>query len=395
MSVLNRYRTTLTSFLAYFIMSGMLAPIGIISAPMAQEFGLSVTDVTAKFSWLTVGIFVGAVAALLVFNWCRIKTAMIALFGLLAISLLSLPFSGSIDAIGWRLGVVGVCCGIGLPAAALVIARTYAAEHRASMLVITDGSFSVAGIVCAWVAVTLLALNVHWSGVYLFVAGIAVLVVLLALFSSYPESTGETAADPSPRAWPVSAWFCIAALCTYTVAQNSILWWLPQHAQQQLGATADAGGALVGQFWSGMFAAQLFVAWWVLRIGVNRLLWLSAASTLLFSIPIWWVTDASWLWWLAALWGFGNLGLLKVVLSYGSTFTAIASPRLVSSLLLGATTGTAISPWLSSHIVGLGDASYALKFGSFAYLVMLGLLAAAVLLAKGRPAGEIALNPQS
>ena len=59
----------------------------------------------------TGSLFVGAVAALLVFNWCRIKTAMIALFGLLAISLLSLPFSGSIDAIGWRLGVVGVLQG--------------------------------------------------------------------------------------------------------------------------------------------------------------------------------------------------------------------------------------------------------------------------------------------
>jgi TsgA-like MFS transporter len=389
MPVLNRYRTTLSSFLAYFIMSGMLAPIGIISTPMAQEFGLPVTVVTAKFSWLTVGIFVGAVAALVVFNWCRIKTAMIGLFGLLAISLLSLPFSASIDAIGWRLGVVGVCCGIGLPAAALVIARTYAAEHRASMLVITDGSFSVAGIVCAWVAVTLLAHNFHWSGVYLFVVAIAVSVVLLALFSSYPESNGEAAADPSPRSWPLSAWLCIAALCTYTLAQNSILWWLPQYAQQQLGASADAGGALVGQFWSGMFAAQLFVAWWVLRIGVNRLLWLSASSTLLFSIPIWLVTDVTWLWWLAAVWGFGNLGLLKVVLSYGSTFTAIASPRLVSSLLLGATTGTAISPWLSSQIVGLGDASYALKFGSSTYLLMLALLAVAVLLARRRqPAAD-------
>lgn len=28
---------------------------------------------------------------------------------------------------------------------------------------------------------------------------------------------------------------------------------------------------MVGQFWSGMLVAQVFVAWWVLRIGVRRL----------------------------------------------------------------------------------------------------------------------------
>lgn len=349
---------------------------------MALEFGLPVTEVTAKFSWLTVGIFIGAVAALVVFTWWRIKTAMIGLFGLLGVSLLTLPLSSSLDAVAWRLGVVGVCCGVGLPAAALVIARTFAAERRASMLVITDGSFSVAGIVCAWLAVTLLAQNFHWSSVYIFVGSVAGLLVLLAAFSDYPETQDTALADPSPRTWPASAWLCIAALCTYTLAQNSILWWLPQYAQNVMGASVSDSGALVGQFWSGMFAAQLFVAWWVLKVGVKRLLWLSASCTLIFSLPLWLVENVGWLWWLAALWGFANLGLLKVVLSYGSTFTPVASPRLVSSLLLGATTGTAVSPWVSSQVVASGDAVTALKFGSAAYLLMLVLLALAVFLAR-------------
>ena len=34
----NNKRITLVSFLAYFVMSGMLAPIGIISGPMAELF---------------------------------------------------------------------------------------------------------------------------------------------------------------------------------------------------------------------------------------------------------------------------------------------------------------------------------------------------------------------
>ena len=65
----NKQRLTLASFLAYFVMSGMLAPMGIISGAMAEYFGLPVTDITARFSWLTLGVLVGAIAALVVFDW--------------------------------------------------------------------------------------------------------------------------------------------------------------------------------------------------------------------------------------------------------------------------------------------------------------------------------------
>ncbi len=79
------------------------------------------------------------------------------------------------------------------------------------MLAITDGFFSLAGIVCAWLAVWFITAQAHWSSVYLFVAVVALVV----------------------------------ALFLYTLAQNAILWWLPQYAQQQLQASAEMGGSLV------------------------------------------------------------------------------------------------------------------------------------------------------
>jgi TsgA-like MFS transporter len=382
----DRHRTTLISFLAYFIMSGMLAPIGVISGPMAEFFDLPVTEVTARFSWLTMGIFVGAVLALFVFQWFRIKHLFLLLYTLIALSLLGLPVVGGLTYVELSLGLVGICCGIGLPAAALVISRSYAAEHRASMLVITDGFFSVAGIICAWVAVWFVARSMHWAWTYVLVAAVAVCVLVLAYTSQFPEQENFEGGDAAPSTWPASAWLCIAALCTYTLAQNTILWWLPQYAQNVLGAAQEPAGQLVSQFWSGMFAAQLFVAWWVFKIGVQRLLWLGCVCTCLFSVPLWLLRDIDALLVLATLWGFANLGLLKVVLSYATQFTPVASGRLVSGLLLGATTGTAIAPWVSSYIVAAGDVTWALRFGSAGYLVMIGLVAAAVLASRGAPA---------
>jgi TsgA-like MFS transporter len=378
----NQHQVTLASFLAYFVMSGMLAPIGIISGPMAEHFDLPVVEVTASFSWLTVGIFIGAVLALGAFGVARIRTLMICVYGLIGLSLLSLLFESSLRVVGVRLGLVGVCCGIGLPAAALVISRVYNADRRASMLVITDGFFSVAGIVCAWLAVYLISHGGHWSDVYLFVAGIAACVVVLALLSDFPETDAIDDDATASATWPLSAWLCIAALCTYTLGQNVILLWLPQYAQSQLGMAAEPAGNLVSQFWSGMFAAQIFVAWWVLKVGVQRLLWLAAICILVFSVVLWVVKDSGLLLVLVTILGFANLGLLKLVMSYATQFTAVASSRLVSSLLLGATTGTALSPWLSSRFVAMGDEGTALQLGSFCYLVMLVLIGLAIVLPR-------------
>ena len=75
----NTQRITLASFLAYFVMSGMLAPIGIVSAPLAAHFGLPVTTVTAGFGWLTVGILVGAVIAWFSFERGTLRAITIAL----------------------------------------------------------------------------------------------------------------------------------------------------------------------------------------------------------------------------------------------------------------------------------------------------------------------------
>jgi len=184
----NKLKLTLASFLAYFVMSGMLAPMGIVSGVMAEHFGQSVTEITARFSWLTFGILAGAVAALVVFDWIKLRKLLMLVYALIAACLVALRFLDDLFLIGVALALVGVCCGIGLAGAAVVISRTYETERRASMLVITDGSFSVAGILCSSLAVYLIAQQYHWSGVYQFVALVALAIILLSAMSVFPDA---------------------------------------------------------------------------------------------------------------------------------------------------------------------------------------------------------------
>lgn len=360
--------------MSYFAMSGVLAPMGIISAPMSEYFGLPITDITARFSWLTMGILGGAIIALFIFDWVQLKRLMIFVYSVICAALLSLYFVSDLNIISLTLGLIGVCSGIGLPGAALVISRTYRTEQRASMLVITDGCFSIAGIFCSWFAVFLLARSFHWSGVYLFVALVAATVALLSANSTLP-ATKTTPGDNAPAlAWPRGVWLCLVALFLYTLGQWSVLLWLPNYVETTLQVAQSDAGRLVGQFWTGMLAAQIFVSWWVMKTGVRRLLIIAAVSTALFSVPLWLNGNMRWLLFLATLWGFANLGLLKITLSFATELVHIPSARLVSGLLLGATFGTAISPYVTSQIVEATSSLFVLQFGSGCYIAMTILL---------------------
>ena len=124
----------------------------------------------------------------------------------------------------------------------------------------------------------------------------------------------------------------------------------------------------------GMFAAQIFVAWWVMKIGVRKLVMISSITTTLFSIPLWFYGDMQVLLILATIWGFANLGLLKITLSFATQLVRVPTARLVSSLLLGATVGTAVSPWVTSRIVVATDNHFVLQFGTGCYAIMTLLL---------------------
>jgi fucose permease len=66
--------------------------------------------------------------------------------------------------------------------------------------------------------------------------------------------------------------------------------------------------------------------------------------------------------------------LLKAILSFATEIVELPGARLVSLLLLGATTGTAVSPYVTSQIVEWTDTRTILLFGSGCYGVLLLLM---------------------
>ena len=152
----NLIRVTLISFLAYAVMSGMLAQIGILIGPISQHFGKETTIVSNQFSWLTVGILVGSVISLFIFDHVKIKTLNLLVFTAIILAIVGFYTVDLYWVNSILLGIIGTGCGIALPAAAIVISRVYTPERRATMLVITDASFSLSGTFCTALVVVYL-----------------------------------------------------------------------------------------------------------------------------------------------------------------------------------------------------------------------------------------------
>ena len=127
-------------------------------------------------------------------------------------------------------------------------------------------------------------------------------------------------------------------------------------------------------FLVGYVCCTLFVAQWVLKMGVQRLVIIGSLTTMLCSVPLWPYGDVDGLIIFAFIWGVANLGLLKIIISLATFIAMVPAPRLISGLLLGATLGTAVSHWVTIQIVERSISYFFLQFGPGCYLALVIVL---------------------
>lgn len=369
---LNTARITLTSFLAYFVLSAIISPLGIVSQPMAEHYGVSVTQATAVFSFLTIGILIGSLIAVFVFDYLKVKWVVVFSTFIIAAALMAAYGLDRFALLPFCLFFVGLGCGISLSSAAVVITRTYSEKLRPSMLLLTDSSYSGAATLSSFLAVTLIAANNSWFSVYALAMGAIAVLVLMALLSSYPSREVVIDDQPVDSKWPLSVYICGVALLFYLLGLVVIYSWVPNYAQAQFGFDASTAGSLVGGFFSGMFFGQLAMFVLVLFLPVRFLMILCCAGATLFSAFLWndlGIGPSETMFGLGLIGG----GILKVAIAYGTTLTQNSSPKMVSYLLLNTALGTAIAPALSAWIVDSFSLTAVIMFATFCY-ALTGLL---------------------
>lgn len=365
---INTARITLTSFLAYFVLSAIISPLGIVSQPMAKHYGVSITHATAIFSYLTTGILIGSLIAVFIFDYLKVKWVVIFSALIIAGSLWAAYVLDSFKLLPFCLFFVGLGCGIDLSSAAVVITRSYSEKLRPSMLLLTDSSYSGAGSLSTFLATSLIASGAIWFSVYMLAFSAIALLLLMALVSTYPTREAPVANVESNSKWPLSVFVCGAALLFYLLGLVVIYSWVPNYAQTILGFSADSAGALVGRFFGGMFLGQLAMFVFVLFLPVRFLMIFCCIGTAVLSAMLWGNVGISPSNIMFGL-GFISGGILKVAIAYGTTLTQASSPKMVSYLLLNTALGTAIAPALSAWIVEAFGVTEVIMFATACYVI--------------------------
>lgn len=363
---INTVRITLTSFLAYFVLSAIISPLGIVSQPIALHYGVSVSQATAIFSYFTTGILLGSLMAVFIFDYLKIKWVVILSALLVMASLCGAYAVDSFALLPLFLFFSGLGCGVDLSSAAVVITRSYSEKLRPSMLLLTDSSYSGAASLSTFLASMFVASSHAWFSVYALGVLAVALLLLLALLSTYPARNVSVYQGDDNLKWPLSVYSCGAALLFYLLGMVVIYSWVPSYAQTVLGFNSEDAGNLVFQLFSGMFVGQLVLFLLVLFLPIKLLIIACCVgavglSTLLWNSPSF---DVSVIMFCL---GLVSGGILKVTIAHGTTLTRESSPKMVSYFLLNTSLGTAIAPALSSWIVDAMGLTKVMMFATLCY----------------------------
>ena len=382
---MNKLRITLTSFLAYFVMSAVISPLGIVSAPIAGHYDIAVTTATAGFSYLTAGILVGTLVALVIFDLFSLKHIVLGCSGLTCVSLACIYLVDSYPLFPLWLFLVGLACGVNLTAAIVVITSIYNTRLRASMMLLTDSFYSMAGVLSTWLAGRFILHQWHWGSAYLLAFSMTLVIICIAWFSSFPSTSRREARHPDDSAgkyWPVEIFLVGAAILIYLTGFVTIYSWIPNYTQARFHLDADVAGGLVSRLFLGMFTGQLIMFCLALRFSPLRIIFIAGVLATLLSFSLWNVDTASHLTVSMFVLGLVTGGLLKLIIAFGTMLMAAPTPRMISFLIFNSALGTAIAPALSAVIVERYDMMAALRFTSLCYCVMIVLLVMAYVLQR-------------
>ena len=347
---MNNLLLTLAAFLAYVITAALLLPSPILIAPLADEFALPTAAVARRLGNFNLGILLGAIIAVRLLLAISLRVALIGAAVGLAASLAALAALPTAAITGAALLIAGACCGVALPAAANVITAVHAGDRRASMLVVTDGAFSVSGFAAVALGGAVLAAGGGWYWVYAQAFAAATLLLALCLAADF----SHVEAPPAPlrlTGWPAGIWWCALALGGFTLGQFSMVLWLPTYLEVAHGVDRAASGTPVARYFVALFAGQLIAAVVVLRVGLRRLLPLASAGAAGIALALVFADSLAAAVTLAVVWGIATLGLLKLIVSLGTQLAISAQTAVISVLLLAATIGTAVAPFISSRLV--------------------------------------------
>ena len=394
----SQVRLTLIAFLSYMIMSGLLTQAGVILNAIAAQLDMSAAKTVSIFSWLTGGALIGTLLSMYLYTRFSVRRLLITTYSVLLLLGLALPFltgAGYSTLAAVFLGL-GVCCGCGLSGGAVIISRIYRAQRRASAFIATDCAFSAAGFIFPTLAGWLLVKELDWTLSYLAVASLAIVILLLAATTAFPDphQAASTAGndEPAPERETALMQFkriltprvvCFAiGVCLYLIAQTTFLTWAPNYLMAYFDAQPEVAGQVVSNYWGfsifGLLTSVVLVNFIPTRIMLLVVSGIAIACTTAFLL----IESVETFLTLGLAFGLLTTCIYKIAISVGTQQIADSPPMLVTLMLFSGSIGSTLAPVVSGLVVDSSDEKGALMLALAGFVTMLVLFISAMLLER-------------
>jgi TsgA-like MFS transporter len=386
---MNKVALTLVAFMTYMVMAGLMTQIGVLISPMSNYLGISITAAASMFSLLTGGTFAGTFVAMMVYSRFPIQRILQCNYlAFLVLLILLVSFDIRLQwVVSVYLFMLGLCCGVGLAGGAVLIAKLYNEQKRASAFLATDCSFSLAGYVFPSLAIVLLAANQLWMVSYAAVGVLAIVILVACFLLSFPENAEVAETELVATVKPTNIWtprvFIIAlALCCYLTTQTTFLTWAPNYLQQVLGLDTTQAASAVGNYWGPSIFGLLIVTLLVMKVPTRPLLLTVLLMAIILSILLYTTQDPDWFLTITLALGFMTSCIFKLAISVGSQQIHSAPPILVTFLLCAATIGSTVAPALSALVVSMFGVSSAMLITVIGFVLVAILVVICLLMEK-------------
>jgi TsgA-like MFS transporter len=374
---MNRVKTVLICIFASFIISGFLNPIGLISGPVAESFGIPITVAVARFGYFTVGVFAGYILSFYIFDYVKLKTVVVVGYVLVAASVGGLYSFPTSSALAIFLFMIGLLASVQVCGASTLVSWIWSGKPRQTMLIAQDAMFNGGGIVFTTITTWFLAANYHWASTYAVVAALALLIAGIAATAEVQEQKDRDEETRIRTSWNLGILTVGGSILLFMIAKISVFIWAPQFVEQAFGATIQQSGRLLTNIFIGAFCGSLIGTYVVSRVRIEYFLiaMLSLGATGL-SLTI--AASELQTTLLAGYLVGGSVGAtFNAYTAFGLSFVPTPTHKNVAYLLLAGGTGSAIAPWFSSQVVEItGKVHDAL----LACLVIQGVVLVTVLL---------------
>jgi len=378
---MNKLRLLAVCLLATFIMSGLVTPIGLLTASAAEGYAVEITLIASQFSFFIGGVFIGYIISFFVFDYFKMKTIITSCYVIAIISIAAIHYHVSFTLLPYLLIVLGICASIVVCAGGTLITRIWQGKKRQSVLVAQDAMFNGGGVIFAYVATYFVGNSYVWSATYMVVAGFFLSVVVLAVMSNF--DTGEEKQPEDSQAeikteWNIEFILIGISLMLFLMAKISIFIWAPQFVEQKFTVSSEQSGQLMSNIFMSAFIGSVAGTYIVSKINVKYLLY----SLVILAIVTTWLFTQSpsmkSILLLGLVFGISISATYNSYVAYGLTFVGSPTHKHIAYLLLVGGLGSSLAPVMSSKAVAIsGDVNSAIVMCTLTFLAgFLSLLSA-------------------